>query len=322
MIFAGFGKHATMDSLFDKWFLILNPEAGGGKGRKLLPEIESALRQASLSYSLHITQSAGEAVSAVKSAIKKGYRKMIAVGGDGTFNETINGIIQQQIIPGAEITLALIPAGTGNDWPRTWQIPSDPLKAIQLIVRGNTTLHPAGLIKYHHGGIERQTWFVNVAGCGFDAEVAEAANKAKMQGKSGLLTYISQLAKTLFRFREAPAKVTINGEIIHLSLFAVLAGIGRYAGNGMKLVPGADPHSGQFSIALVRKINRIKIISNLHRLFTGSFTRLREVQQMRSDTLEVSSSQKLLLQADGESIGEAPVHMQIFANKIRLVVPS
>ncbi|MBX7203031.1 MAG: diacylglycerol kinase family lipid kinase [Bacteroidia bacterium] len=303
------------------WFLVLNPAAGGGRGKKLLPEIESALNEAQIKYSLHLTTEPGEAIWAVQEAIAAGLRNIIAAGGDGTFHEVANGILTQSIVDPSALTLALIPAGTGNDWPRTWQIPSDIKGAVRVLSEGHTCLQSAGLIQYHLNGLPCTRWFVNVAGCGFDAAVAAAANKAKENGRSGYLTYVFQLVQTLFRYKEVASHLQINQQSILVDLFAVLAGIGKYAGNGMMLVPEANPASNQFSITLVKKIPRLKVVRNLPKLFNGRFTTMREVSILQGSKLAINAGRNLLLQADGESLGEAPVTFEIFPARIKLVVP-
>lgn len=309
-------------NLQDKWFLLLNPEAGSGKGRKMLPWIESALRKARVAYSVYLTRSPGDAINAAEKAINQGYEKIIAAGGDGTFHEVCNGIIRQKRIPSADVMLALIPIGTGNDWPKTWNISTNIQTAVSLLLQPRTQVLPAGRIEYTSGEQIRQVWFANVAGCGFDAAVAQAANEAKKQGKSGVFTYIAQLVLCLFRYRESPAIIRINNQEFRTNLFTVLAGMGKYAGKGMKLLPLANPLSGQFSITLVQQISRWKIILNIAKLYKGSFVRMKEVSIHQGTELHIQAGSNIHLQADGESLGTCPVSMIFFPDKIRLVVPA
>ena len=102
------------------WFIIVNPAAGGGAAKRLWLRIERDLQAQGFSYSVRFTERKMHAVELVEEAVARGYRKFLAVGGDGTVHEVANGILSQEFVPSREIGLALLPVGTGNDWAKEW----------------------------------------------------------------------------------------------------------------------------------------------------------------------------------------------------------
>jgi diacylglycerol kinase (ATP) len=303
----------------DIWYLILNPQAGGGKGAKLEKKIYRQMHAAGIGFEAFKTNHAGEAQSAAVQAIEAGFNKIAVSGGDGTLNEVINGVMSQNVKPSEELLIAQIPIGTGNDWRRSWGIPKSIKESISLLRNPKSTLQDVAKITFQNAGVEESKWFINIAGCGFDAEVTLAANQKKAKGQSGFFTYIFQLIKTLKKFKEPKMVFEIDSQKYEDDIFAILAGICRYAGNSMLLVPDANPQDGLFHLTIAKKIKRTKVIRNLHRLFNGSFVNLEEVSVHQCKRLQIKTA-GLPIQADGESIGETPAMFEIFEKKLHVVI--
>jgi YegS/Rv2252/BmrU family lipid kinase len=303
----------------DIWYLILNPQAGGGKAAKLEKKLYRQIHAAGISFEAFKTNYAGEAKTAVVQAIEAGYNKIVVAGGDGTLNEVINGVLSQNVKPSEEILIAQIPIGTGNDWRRTWGIPKGIKESIALLQNPFSTLQDVAKVTYQNSGVKESKWFINIAGCGFDAEVTLAANQKKVKGQSGFFTYIFQLIKTLKQYKEPRMIFEIDSEKFEDDIFAILAGVCKFAGNSMLLVPDADPRDGFFHLTIAKKIKRTKVIRNLHRLFNGSFVNLEEVSFHECKRLQINTS-GLPIQADGESIGETPAMFEIFEKKLHVVI--
>jgi len=301
------------------WYLILNPKAGGGKAGKKYPQIARLLQESKIPFTTYETKSAGEGEKSVLSALKAGYRKFLICGGDGTLNEIVNGVMKQDFIPSQEITIGLIPVGTGNDWGRTWGLSRNLKKSISILQFENTVIQDAGRVEFYDTP-ENARWFLNVAGCGFDAAVTSAANKEKENGNSSVLTYIKQLILTLFKYKPVECSITIGNKTITSHLFAVLVGIGKYAGNKMKLVPNAIPDDGLFDITLVHKISPWKVIRNFPKLFNGKFLGLKEVAVYQGTEISIVSKNEIYFQADGESMGKVPLSIKIFPKVLKVII--
>jgi YegS/Rv2252/BmrU family lipid kinase len=304
----------------ETWSVILNPSAKGGKAARCWKKLEAELHLQQVAFQLFLTEKPGDGTAIAHRCIKTGSRKILVVGGDGSLNEVVHAILVQSEVPSQEIQLAIFAAGTGNDFVKTWKIPSGPKAFVLLLKQEKTVLQDAGSISYPNTKKPLQ-YFINVAGIGFDALVAYRANEAKKIGKSGLLTYIGALISGLKDYEAISCTVDADGKSSTFEVFAVLVGLGKFAGSGMKLVPDADPTDGYFHITAVRKISRLKVVLNLVSLFTGKFTHLKEVQIFTAKVIRVSPFKQMFVEADGESFGSGAVEFSILPSRIKITIP-
>ena len=159
---------SATDSDFDAatWLLALNPVSGGGKGLAARARIERRLALLGQRSHTVVSDYAGATADQVATAVRRGCRRVLVVGGDGSLSEAINGLFAQNAVPPSEVTVALLPMGTGNDWARSHGVPTALTAAIELAVTGQSRRHDVGLVAFEDG---RRRHFVNVAGAGFDA---------------------------------------------------------------------------------------------------------------------------------------------------------
>ena len=156
----------------DKWYAIINPHAGSGKGKTDWPQIESLMRANGLAFDYVFTTHKYHAVELTVNAINNGYKKIIAVGGDGTLNEIVNGVFIQQKYPTAEVIIGVIAVGTGNDWSRMYNIHNTYEGRVNALKNGKLFLQDVGKVEYEESMVKQSRFFANAAGVGFDAEVA------------------------------------------------------------------------------------------------------------------------------------------------------
>ncbi|MDX1286353.1 MAG: diacylglycerol kinase family protein, partial [Draconibacterium sp.] len=176
-----------------KWTVILNPHAGGGKGKRDWKRIERHLKKEGFQFESLISEYPKHAISLAKKAVENGSTDIIVAGGDGTLNEVANGIFHQTFCFPEKITVGMIPVGTGNDWIKTFGIPNNYQQAIQKIKEEKTLLQDIGKLTYEEDGVKSTRYFSNMAGFGFDAQVAHRANLLKEKGRSGILVYLQSL---------------------------------------------------------------------------------------------------------------------------------
>ena len=131
-----------------KWFVIVNPVAGGGRGLDHFPQISRYLRDAQILCEPVFTEHKFHATELTVSAVKEGYRNIIVVGGDGTLHEVVNGLFIQQVVPPSEVLLAVIAVGSGNDWIRMFGIPQNCADAIRAIREEHSFLQDVGVVSY------------------------------------------------------------------------------------------------------------------------------------------------------------------------------
>ncbi len=303
----------------NKWFVIVNPNAGKRIGEKDWLQIARLLTQAGIDYTNVFTDAPNHAVKLAEKYIESGYRKIIVVGGDGTLNEVINGIISQRRFAPDEVMVAMIPVGTGNDWCRTFNIPNGYEEAIKVISTCKTARQDVGRIKYQLNGKECTRYFLNMAGLGFDGAVAQKTNKLKAQGKGGPFSYLINLFTTLLSHKSTFTKIVIDNKPIEEDAFTISIAIGQYNGGGMKQAPQAITDDGLFDITIIRNVSKMTVIRNIRKLYDGSYVTLKQVKQFRGRVVRIEAQPPLIMEADGESLGSTPMTFEIMPRCITVV---
>lgn len=302
-----------------EWLVIVNPNAGSGKGKKDWEKISFFLKKYSVSFDTVFTESKNHAIRLAAEGITSGFRKIISVGGDGTLNEIVNGIFTQNICATSEITLALIPVGTGNDWGRMFGIPLLYESAVKIIKEGKTTPHDIGRLSFFNGSESGIRYFINIAGLGFEATVVKRTNIQKDKGRSNKAIYFYNLLMSLISYKNTDVELIIEGQKINSRIFSINVGNGRYCGGGMRQTPEALTDDGQLDITVINGMGKIEIIRNLQILYDGTILSHPKVDGYRSDKVQVNSGTLLYAEADGESVGHTPVEFTIVPAAINVV---
>ena len=302
-----------------QWLVIVNPNAGNGKGEKDWKLISNALTDNNISFEKRFTTGKGDAINIVASAIKEGYRKIITVGGDGTLNEVLNGVFSADECSSSDITLALIPVGTGNDWGRMFDIPLDHEKAARIIMEGKTMLHDVGLLTYSDGNIIKKRYFINIAGLGFESVVVRRSNYQKERGRSGKLIYFYNLLLSLVSYRNTRAEIIIDGISTTEEIFSVNVGNGKYCGGGMRQTPDALPNDGLLDVTVIKNIGKLEIIRKLKILYDGTILSHPLIDGYKCKNLKVNSDTVIYTEADGESLGHTPAEFNILPAAINII---
>ncbi|MDD2277701.1 MAG: diacylglycerol kinase family lipid kinase [Bacteroidales bacterium] len=302
------------------WYTIVNPEAGSGKGLKDWPRIEALLNELGIKFEHKITERKYHTIELTVNAVRNGFRKILVVGGDGTLNEVVNGIFIQNVCNPIDIIIGVIGVGTGNDWQRTFKLPSDYRGKILAIKEERTILQDVGKVRFFEARIQQSRYFANAAGVGFDAKVALATNKLKESGRKGKLLYIYSLLKTLYYHRSTMAKIAIDSHKLDGKIFSATLGIGKYNGGGMLQLPNALPDDGLFDITVINKIRRVNVLRNIFRLYNGTILNHPKILGYQGKNITISSKPPLSLEADGESLGTSPFTFSIVPQSIRVIV--
>jgi YegS/Rv2252/BmrU family lipid kinase len=302
----------------NNWNIILNPVSGKEKGIKRWPAIERSLNEFEISFTKEITQAEGHSKALIQKAIQKGARKFLLIGGDGTHFEAINAIYTQHHADPQDIALACLPAGTGNDWCRTVYPNASYSQIISAAKAGKTFRHDVGRVAFERIDGGRGTcYFLNVAGLGFDAFVA--ANYLNEKKDFGTFEYLGGLVRGLTAYRPGKASIRFEDQQLEGDAFILAAGICKYFGGGMKIAPDAQPDDGLFDLTFVQNISKLKLITQLPRIYTGSFVSIPEVKCYRTQQIRIEAPESLYLQVDGELMGHTPVEVEIIPGGINVV---
>ncbi len=307
------------NSVMSDWTVIVNPNAGNGKGKKEWHIISKALNDNDISFDVKFTSGKGEAAIIAAGAIEAGIRKIISVGGDGTLNEVLNGVFAAGQTKSDEVTLALIPVGTGNDWGRMFGIPLDHKKAAGIIREGRTMLHDVGWLTYSEENSVKKRYFINIAGLGFESVVVKRTNYQKDKGRSSKLIYFYNLLLSLLTYKNTLAELTVDGVKTSAEIFSVNVGNGRYCGGGMRQTPGALPNDGLLDVTVIKNISKLEIIRKLKILYDGTILSHPLIDGYKCKNLKVTSESVIYTEADGESLGHTPAEFGILPLAINII---
>jgi len=301
------------------WFMIVNPNAGNGKGKKDWERISALFAKEEIPVQAKFTTKKGEAIEFARDAMEKGFRQIISVGGDGTLNEVVNGIFSQDKVSPGQVTIAMIPVGTGNDWGRMFGIPMIYAGAVKVIKEKKTMLHDIGIVSYYSGSEQQKRYFINIAGLGFEALVVKKTNKQKDKGKSNQALYFYNLVSSLLSYKIIGAEIIIDGISNSASIFSINVGNGRYCGGGMRQTPDALPDDGLLDVTVIREMGRPEIIRSLKLLYDGTILSHPKVDGYRCKNVKVTSESLLFVESDGESLGHTPAEFNIIPSAINIV---
>lgn len=277
--------------------VILNPAAGAGKTLKLLPRVSSALQALGRPYHLHVTTRAGEAPEVACEFAKAGPSVIIAVGGDGTINEVVNGIAAS----GRQVPLGVVAGGHGSDFARTISAPVDVDTAIRRAASGIHRPIDLGRVTFDDG---TSRLFINVAGLGFDAEVAERAYHSRLPG--GKLPYLTALTGALLRFRNLEVTVAFDGHRLTQRAVFVTVANAKFFGGGLQITPMAAIDDGLLDLAIIGDLGKVELLRQVPRVYRGLHTDHPKFTHHRVRTVRVETASPARVQVDGELAGAAP----------------
>lgn len=289
----------------EKIVAIVNPVAGRGKCARLWPEIKDYLVELGLSFEVRFTEQKGDATRLAAEASAGGATALLAVGGDGTLNEVINGNLERQL------TVGVVPAGSGNDFVRSFGLkPHDWQGACRLIAAGNIQPMDLGQINGRH--------FVNVAGVGFDAAVANCANMWAKKRFPDSLAYIAALLRTLVEFKPTEVTIELDDHTFRGMAWLVAVANAQYFGGGMWVAPQARLDDGLFDVCILGELSKPGLLRAFPSVFSGQHLQHPAIHYYRSRTVKVSARDSLLVQADGELIGHTPQSFRLHPHRMMI----
>ena len=299
------------------WFIIANPIAGNQKFSKQWKEIQQLLNSKNIDYSFVFTQFSKHEIELVQNAIQQGFRNIISVGGDGTLHNIVNGVMMQRYVKSSDITIAVLPIGTGNDWIKTHNIPNNIKKAIDIISERKTILQDIGQIEIATGKI---SYFNNVAGLGYDGYIAKKLQELKRLGSISYL--IAGIYGFLF-YKKSIFKIAMNQTIIETTCLMTMVSICEFSGGGMQFSKKGDPIDGLFDITIVKNITLLDLILNIKKLYNGKIVAHPKVATYKTNKIIVDpQNSKPFIQADGELIGTGTATFSLIEKGIHFVIAS
>jgi YegS/Rv2252/BmrU family lipid kinase len=288
--------------------LIVNLTAGYGKCRRKYPEVTAALEQYNVKVKSFFTEKRGHGEDLARQAVREGFGVVVSMGGDGTLNEVVNGLA------GSKATLGFIPAGSGNDFGRTFGLKNGEVsKACRVLAEGHT--RPVDLCRADG------RYFINVAGAGFDAEVGHMANVWGKRYFSGATAYIASILRQLAVFSPREMAIELDEQRISTKVWMVAVANARYFGGGFMIAPTAAVDDGLLDVYIIHETSKLGLLRVLPRVMTGDHVSHPAVEFRRAKRVKLSSPHTLAAQADGELVGRLPQEFVVTGEQIDMLLP-
>jgi YegS/Rv2252/BmrU family lipid kinase len=307
-----------MTTPFGELRVIVNPHAGKRHVGQEIPELERTLRSRGLPYRLLRTEGPGDATRFAREALQAGGRFLVAVGGDGTVHEVVNGMFDGEGKPLiTDTVLGVVAAGSGCDFIRTFGLPGDATRACHHLTGENTYPLDVGKITYTTTNGERAVrYFVNIAEVGLGAAVAARAER--MSPRLGRSKYFLGFWLTLPRFKLAEVRIVAGRKTYEGPAYLVVVGNAQYYGGGMKISPRSYPGDGVLDV-LIFKGPKSDSFTMLPKIYRGEHLPHDHVEEFRvKSELLVEADRPLPIESDGEVLGSTPVTFEVLAQPIQM----
>jgi YegS/Rv2252/BmrU family lipid kinase len=299
----------------NKWFIIANPTSGKGFVKSQRAKFLQQLSLLDLPYEVVFTEYSKHEIELVQNALKIGFRKFISVGGDGTLHHVVNGIMLQNSVDVSEISIAVIPLGTGNDWIKHYNIPNQIEKAIQIINVNKTITQDIGKITIE----DSVTYFNNSAGIGFDGFVVNSLKKYK---KFGSASYLIASIMGFLTYKKSTLKLQYNNKILNSKMLMLTIGICKFSGGGMRLTSQPNAQDGLFDILAIKNISMWSLILNIKKMYNGKLGQHKKTETDKSSEIQIEFIKGELpyIQADGELLGQGSFNVSLLKNALNFVI--
>ncbi|HEY0427531.1 MAG TPA: diacylglycerol kinase family protein [Pyrinomonadaceae bacterium] len=308
--------------------VIVNPKSASGSTASHWAEIASDFRAHFGAFQVAFTKAQGDGRRLAKRGIEAGRKFIIACGGDGTINEVANGILET----GADCELGILPSGTGGDFRRTFEIPTNAREAAKALRTGETRLIDVGRATFQNFQNETVSrYFLNVSSFGLSASIIE---RVKTTGKLDWIPVAALRGKTSFALSTLQEVLGLDFTTVSvkfderepksLNTINFCVANARFFGGGMKIAPDALLDDGFFDVVNIGDIKTAKILLNAHTLYRGTHLNLKEVKSKRARRIEVApidKNREIFLETDGELPGKLPAAFEIVPLALKIRVP-
>jgi len=298
-----------------KTVFLVNPAAENGAAGRRWPELAHEAASLGLQGDTRFSERPGHLTELAREAAADA-DLLVAVGGDGTVNEVVNGIA------GLDVELALIPRGTGGDFVRTFGIPRKLDRAVEVALRGRTRAIDLGRGRYRSwAGEDEDSYFANIASASMSGAIAKRTNETS-KALGGKVSYAWATVAVFSRWRSDEVRVRVDGTEQAGRMHDVIVANGRYLGGGMKMVPEAEPDDGLLDVLLIGDLTKRDLLLTMPKTYRGKHLPHPKATLLRGTTVEIDAPEPLPVELDGEQPGTTPVRFEIVPRALRLRVPA
>lgn len=286
--------------------IIINPVAGKGKSINLLQSIKEKLGYLEdIEIKIIISAYKGNIQEIVQENFEEGFREFIAVGGDGTLSELINGIKYRA---NDKCKIAIIPTGTGNDFIRNFEREYTFDAIISRVIRNEYYSVDVGCVN--------DWYFINTCTFGIDGPIVKDTEKFK-NIIPGSPAYFLSTIKNALTFKSNRVRIEIDGRVIEDEYLLIAIGNGKYIGGGMKICPDAFPNDGMLEICLVQSVSKFKFAKEFAKIYEGRLKEIDQVSYQNGNTIEITNfGVPYYVNADGNIVGQTPAKIELFESAL------
>ena len=307
--------------------LVVNPSAQNGQLGRRWAELAADLRRELGSFEEAVTAAPGDATRLTRAALDAGADEVVAVGGDGTINEVVNGFFDgdQPIAPQA--AFGILPFGTGGDFRKTVPIPRDTRQAARLLAgRQTRTIDVGHLELTGEDGVTRTRIFLNIASFGMSGVVDDYVNRASKR-LGGRLSFMLATARAGLSYQNQRVRLVFDGDeqgAADLTVNTVAVANGRYFGGGMFIAPHAELDDGAFDVVAMGDLGKLEFLRHGRKIYSGGHLGLDKVTHRRARLVraEPIDAGPVRLDVDGETPGVLPATFRILPAALRLIAPA
>ena len=308
-----------MGDAVDGVVFLVNPASANGSTGRRWPEIAYRAAAAGLTGEALVSTAPGEVESLAAQAVADGARVVVAVGGDGTIYEAVNGLLRAGA--GDSVELAVLSRGTGTDFVRSLRIPRDLDAAIAVARSGSTRAVDVGRASYTAwDGSAAESYFANMAGAGISGAIARRAN-ASSKAMGGRASFLWATIAVFARWKSAEMTVTVEDARRAGAMFEVLAMNGDYTGGGMWTAPDASPDDGLLDVVVIGDVTKADFVTTFPKIYRGKHLAHPKIELLRGTTVSIESETRLPITLDGEQPGTTPATFEVLPQALRVRVP-
>jgi len=305
----------------EKMFIIVNPVSANKTTAKEWPKFEKVLLDSGYEFEAVLTECPGHATELARQALKRGYKTIMSVGGDGTMNEVVNGFFQDGHLVDLDSRLVVFSRGTGCDFIKTLGINKGIEDLLTILTRNKEKQLDVGCVSFvdmTENMVRR--YFLNVADIGIGAETANRVNKHSKLLK-GLLSFMFGAVSTIMLYKNKDFKVVIDDDIVlNERMNSVIVANGKYFGGGMKVAPDAMIDDGVFDIIILGDLSKAEIIKSFPMIYKGDHLSHPKVKHYRGRKIMIKSGGKGLIEVDGEIPGRDDAMFELLPEALKILI--
>jgi YegS/Rv2252/BmrU family lipid kinase len=304
-----------------KIIAIVNPKAAGGLAARRWPRVDRLLRERLGPVDSRFTRRRGDAIEVAAQALRDGYELIIAVGGDGTVNEIVNGFFVDGV-KRSTAHLGFIPIGTGGDLQRTLQVPLDAERAVEVVAAGcplEIDIARARLMGYDRAPLDR--YFVNLLSFGMGGDVSVRA-KSFPRWFGGKAAFLAATLLVFLSYKGRRVRLTLDGvsQSEELLITNIAIGNGCYHGGGMHPCPRAVMNDGLLEVTTIDRLGMFELLRDLPVLYSDDIYKHPKVRHFRARNVRAESREVTRIEVDGEALGALPLEVEVLPKQLSVLV--